>query len=287
MDDLEKIKNSDLTTVWSIFVASIKKKYQLTIILPTLLLILCAEISYLIGVPHPFFYCIALIFVAFAVFWQKNISEFLKHFATYMGYEYEDPHFLALGSYIGTVEGHLFTLGHSQKITKIVKGKFFEQDTRLFVFSATIGSGKNQHTENYSVLEISFNTLLPNILVRNKQGFLSFSSTNFIALDNEEELVLEGDFHKYFSLYVAKEYELEATQIFTPDVMQMFIDKAKDLSVEMLKNKIYLYYHREIVNKDQLVNIYSFAKDIIMKLEPTLEAIKDDVEHMQKYAKLT
>ena len=69
--------------------------------------------------------------------------------------------------------------------------------------------------------------------------------------------------------------------------MQILIDKGSNLSIEMYENRVYIYYQKEITKKDQLVYIYSLAKEIILKMGSTIEEIKDDVEHMSKYAKLT
>lgn len=277
-DDLEKIKNSDITSIWFVFISSIRKNYIFSIILPAFFLLLATYSSVKEKDANIIFFYIIILLIIFGFVWQNATAKFLKHFASDIGYLYEDR------GVMSSVEATLFNLGKSKNISRIILGKYFGRETRLFVFSTEIGSGKNKHTENYSVLEITFNTILPNILLKNRNAF---SSSSYMFLDNEKKLSLEGDFSKHFSLYVAKEYELEAMQIFTPDIMQMFIDKGSDLSVEIYNNRAYIYYQKGITKKDQLVYIYGLAKEIILELGPTFERMKDDVEHMSKYAKLT
>ncbi|MCX6722344.1 MAG: hypothetical protein NTY04_04160 [Candidatus Staskawiczbacteria bacterium] len=278
LDDLQKIKDTDVKSVWAIFVSYVKRKYVISIILPVFVIILAGWLTYLTKIPHIVVVSIMLAFGMFAFFWQKAMGDFLKHFASDIGYKYEDS------GDVSSVDGTIFDFGHNQNISKIVYGKYFDQDTRLFIFSTVVGSGKNKHTESYSALEIFFDTMLPNILLNNRKTWFNSMA---LLVDNEKKLTLEGDFQKYFTLYVTKEYELEATQIFTPEIMQMFIDKAGKISVEMYKNKVYLYYPNEITKKDQLVSIYSLAKEIILELGKKFSLMKDDVEDMSKYAKLT
>ena len=234
--------------------------------------------AYLTKIPHFLIFWVFIIFAGCAFLWQKLLRDFLKHFASDINYSYED-----FGD-ISSVDGTIFDFGRNQNISKIICGKYFGKDTRLFIFSTVVGSGKNKHIERFSILEISFDTMLPNILLNNNKTWFN---SMILPIDNEKKLALEGDFQKYFALYVTKEYELEAMQIFTPEIMQMFIDKADKISVEMYKSKVYLYYPNEIIKKSQLILIYSLAKEIILELSEKFFLMKDDVEDMIKYAKLT
>jgi hypothetical protein len=280
MDDLEKIISSDVTSVWSGFVDSLKKKTSKAIIPAILFFVLAVMLTILTRIPHFIFFYVIILFTLIVILWNTAVKDFLKHFASHMGYEYNSS------GDMSSVEGHIFQYGSNPEIEKIVSGEFFGKDTRLFIFKTTVGSGKHKHEEFYSILEITFDALLPEIILNNKKSVFGFGFT-LASLDNERKLVLEGDFYKYFNLYVAKEYELEAMQIFTPEVMQIFIDKAGKISAEMYKNKVYLYFPGIITKKEQMVTIYGLAKEIILQLSHVFFRIKDDVEDMSKYAKLT
>ena len=279
MDDLEKISDIDETTVKSLFVAYVKKHYVTYIILPVILLLVAICITILTLIIHIFVFAIVVLFIIYGSCWQKVIGSFLEKFASEIGYSYEGS------ADVDSVDGTIFDFGSNQKLAKIVIGKYFKQDTRLFIFNTTVGSGKNRHTERYSVLEISFDAMLPNIHLDNHLNHIS-TWYEIGPRANETKLSLEGDFQKYFTLYVAKQYEVEALQILTPEIMQMFISEAKNMGVEMYKSKVYLYYPGEISNKEQLVSIYGLAKEIILKLRPTFLGIETDIKDMSKYAKL-
>jgi hypothetical protein len=280
-DDFEKISGTDVTDIRPDFFALIKKRYWSLIILPIICLLVGFLGMFLTKFPHVLIFSIVLWIIVYALVWQNLLVRFLEKFASGMGYSYENT------ADISSVVGTLFSFGHSQRMSSVVSGKYFGQDTRLFIFSTTEGSGKSKHTYMYSVLEIFFDTMLPDILLNNRKNWLTSSQFSLAFPDNERKLSLEGDFQEYFTLHVAKEYEIEALQIFTPDVMQMFIDKAGNMSMEIYKNRVYLYYPSAVSKKNQLLAIYGLAKDIIVELGPTFTKIKDDVEHMSKYAKLT
>ena len=278
-DDLQKIESTDVTTVKSLFIAYIKKYYFVLIILPAIVLLVAIWLTIVTLIPHILIFTLFGLLAVYGYQWQKLMGSFLEKFASETGYSYEDT------AGTDSVSGVIFDFGSNQNLSKIVTGKYFNQDTRLFIFNTTVGSGKSRHVERFSVLEISFDTMLPNILLDNHLNNISAWYT-IGTRQNETKLSLEGDFQKYFTLYVAKQYEVEALQIFTPEIMQMFINEAKNMGVEMYKNKVYLYYPGEISKKEQLVSVYTLAKEIILRLGPTFITMKADVEDMSQYAKL-
>jgi hypothetical protein len=277
-DDFQKILTTNITTIKSDFWLYLKNHYFSAIIIPVGVLIVCLYSAIITKIPHIFIFPVFIVVIIFAYIWQKLVASFLKRFAEQIGFSYQDE------GDILSVEGTIFNYGRKQNISKIISGKYFGKDTRFFIFATTIGSGKQRHKEYYSVLEIAFNTLLPDILLYSKHSSNEFAT---MFLRNEGRISLEGDFNEYFNLYTPKDYEVETFQIFTPDVMQMFIDNGKELSVEMFKDKVYLYFPAEVSSKQQLINIFNLAKDIILKLDNTFGDIKGDVEDMSKYAKLT
>jgi len=56
-----------------------------------------------------------------------------------------------------------------------------------------------------------------------------------------KRLELEGDFGKYFELYVPPDYQIDALQIFTPDVMAALIDAGSQFDYELVNDCLYIY----------------------------------------------
>lgn len=59
-----------------------------------------------------------------------------------------------------------------------------------------------------------------------------------------QHLSLEGDFDRYFRLYVPREYERDALYVFTPDLMALLIDELAGCDVEIIDDELYVYASR-------------------------------------------
>ncbi|SIO16826.1 hypothetical protein [Agromyces cerinus] len=55
-----------------------------------------------------------------------------------------------------------------------------------------------------------------------------------VDFDDDQHLSLEGDFDRYFRLFVPKEYERDALYVFTPDLMAAMIDEAPGMHIEIV-----------------------------------------------------
>jgi hypothetical protein len=122
---------------------------------------------------------------------------------------------------------------------------------------------------------------MPDIFLKNKY----FSEDLIFKIRNSgsEYVDLEGDFNKYFTLSIKKGYEVEALEIFTPDVMQELIDKAKTVSLEITDNNLFIYKSKVINTKKELYELYDLAKYFAEKLGPVLARMKPSLEAMEQY----
>jgi hypothetical protein len=89
-------------------------------------------------------------------------------------------------------------------------------------------------------------------------------------------LRLEGDFNRYFSLWVTKEFEAEAYEIFTPDIMATLIEKAKNLNFEFIDDKLYIYNGKIINTKEEMEKIYSLVDYLADLFKKTISDIHID-----------
>jgi hypothetical protein len=65
-----------------------------------------------------------------------------------------------------------------------------------------------------------------------------------VSFSSHQTLSLEGDFDRYFTLYVPRDYERDALYVFTPDLMALLIDEAAPFDVEIIDDWMYIYSHR-------------------------------------------
>ncbi|MCC2630491.1 MAG: hypothetical protein K0S38_300 [Candidatus Paceibacter sp.] len=175
---------------------------------------------------------------------------FMRQFAENNGYE-----FMKEGT-IPLLEGTAFTRGHSQRMSDVVRGTFAGQIFQLFIFSYTVGHGKRSHTYSSTVFELDFDKPMPHMILTSKSYAGGFSTDE----SNLRSIMLEGDFSNYFTFYVPEKLEIEALEIFTPDVMHEMISFAKAYSIEFIDDKIYVYYGRQVTKLHTLEDMYRLAQ---------------------------
>lgn len=208
-------------------------------------------------------------FIGYGLARAKVQHEFMQQFASVNGFSYA-----AQGTLDG-LDGSLFQIGHSKSTVDLVSGQFQDHAISLFTYTYVTGYGKSQQVHRYTVFELQFDITLPDMLVESAGH--GFGGVLFENHSGKELIKLEGDFNKYFSLSIAKGYEVEALEIFTPDVMAELIDVAKKFSMEIVNGHLFIYDNGVVGTKQGLYDLYSLAQYFIEKLGPVLARMKPSV----------
>ncbi|MDR0955505.1 MAG: hypothetical protein LBM73_00070 [Candidatus Nomurabacteria bacterium] len=102
-------------------------------------------------------------------------------------------------------------------------------------------SDYNNITDQTSVsmmfARIKLSRPVPHFLLESPRNEMNFQADYFKV----ERFNLEGDFDKYFRLYGAAGYDIDARQIFTPDVMAALIDVGRLFDVETVGSYLFIY----------------------------------------------
>jgi hypothetical protein len=118
---------------------------------------------------------------------------------------------------------------------------------------------------NFHGLDISLPIEMPHIYL---DSLRSGGHGVGAVFDSNQRISLEGDFDKYFAVFVPQKYESIALSILSPDVMATLEDKAWDFDVE-----IYGSHLRIISNKKPLKDIelqqrmLAVAQEILPEIE--------------------
>lgn len=103
------------------------------------------------------------------------------------------------------------------------------------------GSGKSRTTHDLGYMRLKLPRRVPHMVLDAKaNNFMAFSNLPAV-FDKRQVLELEGDFNKYFTLYVPKQYERDALYVFTPDVMLILVELAGNYDVELVDDELYVY----------------------------------------------
>jgi len=82
---------------------------------------------------------------------------------------------------------------------------------------------------------------LPNMVLDGKRNNPLVGSSLLHLPLSDQRFSLEGDFDKYFDLYVPSGYERDALYVFTPDLMALMIDEASDFDIEIRDDQLIVY----------------------------------------------
>lgn len=174
------------------------------------------------------------------------------------------------------LDGSLFQIGHAGSAYDVVDGKYQNCPITLLSYSYRTGSGKYQQSHYDTIFKLQFDIAMPDILLE-RVGH-SFGGTLFGLGHTANHVHLEGDFNKYFTLSVPRGYEIEALEVFTPDVMAELIDKAKQFSLEIVNGHLFIYDSKVVGTKDELYTLYELARYFVEKLAPVLSRMKRSLD---------
>jgi len=209
-------------------------------------------------------------FVGYCYLWniayKKLQHVFMQQFAQTIGYSYTPT------IDIKTLNAKLFTLGNgSGRVLDVMSGIYKTRPVRIFNFDFSIPGGKTPMNITYTVLEVTIENSLPNIILNSKDK--DFVPKAIYKPDNNEHVMLEGDFNDYFSLYVPKGFETDAYTIFSPDKMVTLIDKAKNFSFEFNGNHVYIFSDQQIETREQMQKFFDFSDYLYLSFGHSLEIV--------------
>ena len=229
--------------------------------------------TYKTKIPHFVIFALIVPLIIYNSISGKMRGYLIEQFAKSLGYTY------ASRGDMTSVRGSLFSVGRSQVIKDVISGVDKNRPVRVFLYSYTVGGGKNSHTYNYTIFETAFGSNMPHILLHNPWLFLEGSTSTF---SGTEHISLEGNFNTYFSLSVEKGFEMEAYEIFTPDFMEELIETSKTLGFEFSQNKLYIYMPKFVNTKAELDSMFALSDKLCSQLEPVINSMRDDVKDMEE-----
>ncbi len=204
-----------------------------------------------------------------ALYRDARAKVLLKKFADINGLTFEyniaDPQY----------PGMYFSAGHDRKITELLRTAEGAEFGRYYYVT---GSGRSRQEHNLGYAKFHLTRNLPNIVLDSKKN-------NFLGITNlpttysrDQRLQLEGNFNDFYTLYAPKEYERDVLYIFTPDVMQAFIDAPIAIDIEIVDNELYIYADRmsDMTNAKNIEQMMHLVDILGSKVENTSDRYSDE-----------
>lgn len=156
-------------------------------------------------------------------------AEAVRMYAQKIGWTYFDRDIE--GAQMPTA-GIIFHTGENQKIYNIARGEVSGTTGTVCSLEYTIKiTEKQSQTFYWTVLQLDLGAPSPHIVLDSRQDFFSGQSS---TINDCEKIELEGNFQKYFKVFIQKGSSVESLTILSPDVMGKLIDYDKSYSIEII-----------------------------------------------------
>ncbi len=218
--------------------------------------------------------------IGYYLLWQEHA--FMRAMAASLGFTY-----MKKG---GPVDSKILS-DEGGKIYDDISGVYKDAQVRAFTYALYIKTGKSGHWSYATVFELDSPTPMPELVLNplsvgiftNEASRWSLSSAQNSAmfLGTNEKIELEGDFGTYFSLYAQKDAQLEAREIFQPDMMAYFIDNFKDMGLECAKNKFYIFPMKLIRSEGEFLQALDQAMQISQKIKMSGGLTSGQIDQLQ------
>jgi hypothetical protein len=240
---------------------------RLKTFLPTKHLIFCLVAlmigGFLSAVYLNAFYIMVAICIGILAFVFIYSSDPLKSFAQANNYG-----FLSYG-FLPDQSGLIFDIGYGPEFSDIVYGLYRNWPFYLFVYSYSIDDQESSKRYARTVLSIDCMAPLPSFVLRKYRLLQIFEEEgeSLRAHGYTQKIELEGDFDKYFQVFIKPDTQVEVLTILTPDFMELIM-KLDQYEIEVTEDgKLYVYYHSTIKRKQDLTDTYAIIETLVPKIE--------------------
>jgi hypothetical protein len=159
------------------------------------------------------------------------------------------------------------TEGHAREIRHQIVGAYKGVPLRVFESTYTLGYGKNKTVYTYTAFAFRFTGTFPHCYLNRKDN-----GYNMVP-HNVPRVPLPAAFERDFTLYAPREYEVEALQIFTEDVLAYLLDGRWLFDIEFVDHEMIVFRKGYIDTRDTFEHELDQACRLAHQLERTLQTM--------------
>jgi len=164
----------------------------------------------------------------------------------------------------------MFSVGHNQATTCVVT---VGDELTFAKYQFITGSGKYQQVHNTIFARWKLPRAVPQLYLRAKGNWVY----DDIGEYKVQKLQLEGDFDNYFTVYAPPNYQDDALDLLTPDVMQALQTYGAAYDFELLGNYLYVYAAAGTMDQaDRLQKFLVGLSQIAAEFDVQVETYMDD-----------
>jgi hypothetical protein len=263
----QQIRDISHTTIEKIIAS--KWKWLFLVVLPSAVLDIFIFRFSGYGLSDPEYKIMALLlpWLAIGLFWYAKVNyevriKFWQQFARRNGWKYSKTSALEHEEALVFAESKRRT-----KITNTVRGEIYGLPARIFESSFTIRKGRDYNTFHYINFGFRFNGYFPHLYLNRLDNVHNIKNSGV-------RIRLPTEFEKKFHLYGPIEYEMEALEIFTPDVLQSLLGIDWPHDIELVDQELLIFRPGGVNNQKELEKEFSLATKLRNYLAPKLNRVR-------------
>lgn len=187
--------------------------------------------------------------VFFALKQNKKTKKLMTAYAIQHGWTFDTP----------TPELSIYKkIGYSNE-KSLIEGNI--SDRRFWLYNVWVGTGRSRL--NYPLFVIEMSAELPSMIIEPQVGHLRTSNLQTQINFGLVPLEVEGDFNKYYQIYIQQSQQQIALEYLTPDVMSIIESNFK--SGLMFSDNYLVINATYAKDKEQLDNLITNVQILIQK----------------------
>ncbi len=234
------------------------RKWQFWVIVAILIVLSILSNSFILWIILNIILTLLTIYVIYIN--NKIRKSFWREFATINSWHYAEQ------GNPDQEHGIMFRREGIRSISNIVFGVIDGRQFRVFNYSFTIIHSNYIEKYNFTVFAFKFDGIFPHIYLNSKQ--------NSYGINVGEVIPLSGEFDKKFTLSAPKKYEIEALEIFTPDVMVKLLDNEFFHDIEFVDSEMLIFTSGNMNSSEKLEKEFKKVLEIEDLLDEKLDRFK-------------
>lgn len=162
--------------------------------------------------------------------------------------------------------GIMFKQGGDRSIDHCIEGSVEGRKFRMFNYTFGVGSGESKKVYAYTVFAFKFDGHFPHFYLNNLH--------NSYSIKTGEHVSLPPEFEKQFSLSAPRRHEIEALEIFTPDVLSKLLDMKLVHDIEFVDQEMVIFADGVVYNFEKLEKEFNMAIELENLLSKKLDRFK-------------
>ncbi len=179
-----------------------------------------------------------------------------------------------------TFDGSYLKMGTNLSIFAVVNGVWKKREFKAFnLLYLARHVGTRSSTYEVGIIIIKLPRKLPHIIFDNKaNNLLGDSSMVDVLPHSSQKVELEGDFNKYFDVYVPENYERDMLYFVTPELMALLVDEGAQYDIEVIGDELYIYDEKSFYfdKKKDVERIFKLIESIGGEFSENTRHYKDE-----------